>query len=47
MINLERVPIEDCLDNYKYKNKVVVINDGRIIEIKTEYENSIASTDQS
>jgi hypothetical protein len=37
-INLERVTIEDCLDNYKYKNKVVLINDGKIVEIKTEYE---------
>lgn len=46
-INLEQVTIEDCLDNYKYKNKVVLINDGKIVEIKTEYKNSTASTDQS
>lgn len=46
-INLERVTIEDCLDNYKYKDVVVLINDGRIVNFKTEKRNSTASTDQS
>lgn len=35
-INLERVTIEDCLDNFKYKNVVVLINDGKIVNFKTE-----------
>lgn len=38
MINLERVTIQDCLDNYKYKNKVVLINDGQIVGFKIEKE---------
>lgn len=42
-INLERVTIEDCLDNFKFKNKVVSINDGRIVEIKTEYKKALPS----
>ena len=35
-INLERVTIEDCLDNYKYKDVVVLINDEKIVNFKTE-----------
>ena len=35
-INLERVTVEDCLDNYKYKDVVVLINDGKIVNFKTE-----------
>lgn len=37
-ISLERVTIEDCLDNYKYKDVVVLINDGQIVNFKTEKE---------
>ena len=47
-INLEEVTIEDCLDNYRYKNVVVLINDGQIVGFKTEKEKSTTnSADQS
>lgn len=39
-INIERVTVEDCLDNYQYKDVVVLINDGKIINFKTEQKNS-------
>lgn len=39
-INTERVTVGDCLDNYYYKDKTVLINDGKIINFKTEQKNS-------
>lgn len=30
------ITIEDCLDNYKYKNKRAIINDGQILGWMTE-----------
>lgn len=35
-INLNVITIEDCLDLKEFKNKVVVINDGKIIDIIEE-----------
>lgn len=35
-INPDRITIEDCLDNYKYKNKHVILNDGRVLGWVTE-----------
>lgn len=35
-INKEAITIEDCLELKKYKNKAVVINDGKIINIIQE-----------
>ena len=46
-INLDRVTIEDCLDNYNYKDVVVLINDGKIINFKTEQRKSTTRADQS
>lgn len=30
-INLDAVTIQDCLDNYTYKNKAAILNDGKIL----------------
>ena len=31
MINYDEVTIEDCLEQFEYKNQVVVVNDGKVI----------------
>lgn len=35
-IDLDNVTLEDCLDLYEKKNKVTIINDGRIITFVEE-----------
>ena len=47
-INLDRVTVGDCLDNFKFKNKVVLINDGQVVGFKTEKRKSTTNNaDQS
>lgn len=31
MINYDEVTIEDCLEQFEYKNRTVVINDGKVM----------------
>lgn len=31
MINYDEVTIEDCLEQFEYKNQVVVVNDGKVM----------------
>lgn len=35
-MNLQTVSLEDCLDNYKFKDKRAIINDGKLIGFKKE-----------
>lgn len=35
-VNLDNVTIQDCLDLFYYKNKRVVIEDGRIVDFVKE-----------
>lgn len=35
-LNLQTVSLEDCLDNYKFKDKRAIINDGKLIGFKKE-----------
>lgn len=30
-MNMEAITVQDCIDNYKKKNQVVVINDGQVL----------------
>lgn len=32
-VNLDAVTVQDCLDAYNYKDKEVLLNDGRLIDI--------------
>ena len=36
IINLDNVTLEDCIDLYKKKNIITIINDGRIINLQKE-----------
>lgn len=41
MINYDEITYDDCLEQYTYKNKAVLLNDGKVIgfideKIKTE-----------
>lgn len=31
-VDMDKVTLQDCLDNYKYKNKRTIINDGHIVD---------------
>lgn len=36
IIELSNVTLEECLDMYKMKNMITIINDGRIINFERE-----------
>ena len=36
VIDLDAVTLEDCLELYKYKNMITIIEDGRIINFREE-----------
>lgn len=31
VLNLEAVTVEDCINNYEYKDRAVILNDGKVI----------------
>lgn len=31
VLNLEAVTVEDCINNYEYKDRTVILNDGKVI----------------
>lgn len=33
-MNLETVTIQDCIDNYNFKGRCAILNDGKLIEFK-------------
>ena len=35
-VNLEQITLQDCLDNYNMRNRIIEINDGRVINIKND-----------
>ena len=30
-MNMEEITLEDCMDNFEKKNKVTIINDGKVV----------------
>lgn len=34
MINYDTVTVEDCLDNYRQRSRTVILDNGKITEIK-------------
>lgn len=36
-IELDNITIQDCIDLLKYKNTRVIINDGRIVNLKEDF----------
>lgn len=36
ILELDNVTLNDCFDLYKYKNKITIIEDGRIINFEVE-----------
>lgn len=35
-MNVDAITIQDCIDNYEFKDMAVVINDGHIVMFKKE-----------
>lgn len=35
-MDLQRVTIQDCIDLYEKKERVVILNDGKVVDIITE-----------
>lgn len=42
-MNLETVTVEDCVENYYRKNKVAILNDGKLIDFKEEIPTQTAN----
>lgn len=40
-IELDNITIQDCIDLLKYKNTRVIINDGRIVNLKEDFSKKI------
>ena len=44
-MNAETITLQDCIENYEYKDTSVIINDGKIVGFSKE--NRTQATDQS
>ena len=36
VLNLETVTAQDCIENYKFKDRIVILNDGKLIGFQQE-----------
>ena len=42
-MNLETITLQDCLDNYNFKGKCAIINDGKLIGFQEEIPTQTAN----